>query len=163
MATGLGERIATAGDLGLDISALDPRERAVLATLDGIVVDAGHARPAHSADPLADQPFLGALLAGGFAPPDSLGVDRLQLRELVRRKLVVERDGLYFHPCAIDAAANAAAGLLRAHPEGFTVSQFREALGVTRKHALPLAAELDARGITRRRDDLRIAGPKLPG
>ena len=163
MATGLGERIATAGDLGLDISALDPRERAVLATLDGVVVDAGHARPAHSADSLADHPFLGALLAGGFAPPDSLGVDRLQLRELVRRKLVVERDGLYFHPCAIDAAANAAAGLLRAHPEGFTVSQFREALGVTRKHALPLAAELDARGITRRRDDLRIAGPKLPG
>lgn len=162
MATGLGERIAAAGNLGLDTSALDARERAVLATLDGVVADAGRARPAHSGDPLADHPFLDALLAGGFAPPDSGGVDRLQLRELVRRKLVVERDGLYFHPSAIDAAANAAAGLLRAHPGGFTVSQFREALGVTRKHALPLAAELDARGITRRRDDLRIAGPKLP-
>ncbi len=162
MATGLGERIAAAGDLGLDTSSLDARERSVLATLDGVVADAGRARPANSADPLADHPFLSALLDGGFAPPDSGGVDRLQLRELVRRKLVVERDGLYFHPCAIDAAANAAADLLRAHPGGFTVSQFREALGVTRKHALPLAAELDARGITRRREDLRIAGPKLP-
>jgi len=27
---------------------------------------------------------------------------------------------------------------------------------------LPLVAELDARGVTRRRDDLRIAGPRLP-
>jgi selenocysteine-specific elongation factor len=51
---------------------------------------------------------------------------------------------------------------LRDHPGGFTISQFREALAITRKHAVPLAAELDARGITRRRDDVRIAGPKLP-
>jgi Elongation factor SelB, winged helix len=27
---------------------------------------------------------------------------------------------------------------------------------------VPLLAELDARGITRRRGDLRIAGPRLP-
>ena len=69
---------------------------------------------------------------------------------------------MYFHPDAIDTAARAAAALLRDHPDGFTVSQFREALGITRKHAVPLAAELDSRGITRRRDDVRIAGPKLP-
>ncbi|NDA77951.1 MAG: hypothetical protein EBY07_09180, partial [Actinobacteria bacterium] len=43
----------------------------------------------------------------------------------------------------------------------FTLSQFRDALGITRKHAVPLATELDARGITRRRDDVRIAGPRL--
>jgi selenocysteine-specific elongation factor len=43
------------------------------------------------------------------------------------------------------------------------MSQFREALGNTRKHSVPLATELDARGITRRRHDVRIAGPKLPG
>ena len=49
-----------------------------------------------------------------------------------------------------------------AHPDGFTVAQFRDVTGSTRKHALPLAAELDARGVTRRRDDLRIGGPKLP-
>ena len=55
-----------------------------------------------------------------------------------------------------------AASLLQAHPDGFTMSQFREALGNTRKHALPLANELDARGITRRRDDVRIGGPRLP-
>ena len=43
-----------------------------------------------------------------------------------------------------------------------TVAQVRDALGTTRKHALPLLAELDGRGITRRRGDVRIAGPKLP-
>ncbi len=102
------------------------------------------------------------LLAGGFAPPDPTGVDKAQLRELVRRGLVAEREGLYFHPQAVAAAGRAAAQLLQAHPDGFTVSQFREALGNTRKHAMPLAAELDATGVTRRRADVRIGGPKLP-
>jgi selenocysteine-specific elongation factor len=52
--------------------------------------------------------------------------------------------------------------LVQRHPEGFTVAQFRDEIGASRKHALPLVAELDARGITRRRGDLRIAGPRLP-
>ncbi len=75
---------------------------------------------------------------------------------------MVERDGIVFHPSAIDTAAAAAATLLQRHPDGFTMAQFRDALAITRKHALPLANELDARAITRRRDDLRIAGPRLP-
>jgi selenocysteine-specific elongation factor len=156
------ERVAAAGGLGLDVATLDERERSVLLTLEGITVDAGRARPEEAKDPLADHPFVTALIAGGVAPPDPVGVDTAQLRELVRRKLVIERDGLYFHPSALDAAARVAATLLHADPTGFSMSQFREALGNTRKHAVPLATELDARGITRRRDDLRIAGPKLP-
>ncbi len=155
-------RIVAAGEMGLDIASLDERSRAVLGTLPDIAVDAGRARPAEARDPLADHPFLTALLEGGAAPPDASGVDKAELRELVRRKLVVEREGLYFHPTAIDLAATGAAKLLAADPAGFTVGQFREVLGVTRKHAVPLAAELDSRGITRRRDDVRIAGPKLP-
>ena len=51
---------------------------------------------------------------------------------------------------------------LAADPGGFTVSAFRERTATTRKYALPLLAELDARGVTRRRDDLRLAGPRLP-
>jgi selenocysteine-specific elongation factor len=81
---------------------------------------------------------------------------------MVRRGQVVERDGICFHPRAVDTAARAAAALLQQHPAGFTMAQFRDALGITRKHAIPLANELDARAITRRRDDLRIAGPRLP-
>ena len=155
-------RVAAAGDLGLDVAALDDRERAALLTLDDVAVDQGRARPAAARDPFADHPVLDVLRAGGAAPPEPTDVDRATLRELVRRKLVVERDGLFFHPDAITDVARAAAVLLREHPGGFTVSQFREALGVTRKHAVPLAAELDARGITRRRDDVRIGGPRLP-
>jgi selenocysteine-specific elongation factor len=156
------DRVAEAGPMGLDLAALDERERAVLPTLADVEVANGRARQAEARDPLADHPFVAALAAGGFAPPDAAGVDRAELRELIRRSLVIERDGVHFHPTAIDAAARAAATLLREHPAGFTVSQFREALGITRKHALPLAAELDGRGITRRRDDVRIGGPKLP-
>lgn len=156
------ERVLSAGELGLGTASLDERERAVLHTIDDVAVADGRARHARASDPLAEHPFLAVLQAGGFAPPDPTGVDKTQLRELIRRKLIVERDGICFHPSAVDAAALAAARLLQAAPAGFTVSQFREALGVTRKHAMPLAAELDARGITRRRDDLRIAGPRLP-
>jgi selenocysteine-specific elongation factor len=89
-------------------------------------------------------------------------VDKAELRELLRRKLVVERDGVYFHPATIDAVARTAADLLRRSPAGFTVAQLRDELGASRKYALPLVNELDARGITRRRGDLRMAGPLLP-
>jgi selenocysteine-specific elongation factor len=158
----LRRRIDTAGPLGLDVAALDDRQRAVLATLTDVTVESGRARIAAARDPLADHPFLHELQAAGFAPPDATTVDRGELRQLVRRGLVVERDGVYFHPTAIDAAARVAAQLLGDHAEGFTVAQFRDATGSTRKHALPLAAELDGRGITRRRDDLRVGGPRLP-
>jgi selenocysteine-specific elongation factor len=67
-----------------------------------------------------------------------------------------------FHRDSVDEAAALAARLLREDPAGFTVATFRERAGVSRKYALPLLAELDAKGITRRRDDLRIAGPRLP-
>ena len=158
----LQARVAAAGELGLDLATLDERERATVATSEGITVGGGRARPATAKDELADHPFLAVLVAGGTAPPDPVGIDKGQLRELVRRKLVIERDGLYFHPSAIDAAAATAARLLQQDPEGFTMSQFREALGNTRKHAVPLATELDARAITRRRGDVRIAGPRVP-
>ena len=156
------ERVLAAGELGLDIASLDERERSALAGVPDVAVADGRARHAEARDPLADHPFLAVLRSTGFTPSDPTGIDRTELRELIRRKLVVEREGICFHPDAIDAAAVEAARLLAASPDGFTVSQFREALGVTRKHAMPLIAELDARGITRRRDDLRIGGPRLP-
>ena len=154
-------RLDQAGPLGLDIAALEDHERAVLDQLGGVIVDAGRARQADAVDPLADHAFVRALRDGGVAPPDPVGVDRAELRELVRRQLVVEREGLYFHPATIDAVARAAARLLVDHPEGFTVAQLRDLLGVSRKYALPLVNEIDARGVTRRRGDLRIGGPRL--
>ena len=154
---------SVAGEMGLDIAELDDRQRWVVNLLDGVKVEAGRARLAGTSDPLKDHPFVVALLTGGVTPPEPTGVDKSQLGELVRRKLVVERDGVYFHPATIDHVADAAARLLSAQPDGFTVAQLRDDLGVSRKYALPLVNELDARGITRRRGDLRVAGPRLPG
>jgi selenocysteine-specific elongation factor len=42
-----------------------------------------------------------------------------------------------------------------ARAEGITVSRFREALGTTRKYALPLLEHFDGRGVTRRDGDVR--------
>jgi selenocysteine-specific elongation factor len=154
--------VDAAGPLGLDVAALDERDRAVLATLDGVVVAGGRAAAAGADDPLAGHPFVAALEAAPFTPPDAEGVDRAELRALVKRGLVVEQDGLWFAPSAIDTAAHVMASLLRAHPDGITVAQAREALGTTRKWAVPLLTLLDAGGVTRRRGDVRIAGPRLP-
>jgi selenocysteine-specific elongation factor len=41
-----------------------------------------------------------------------------------------------------------------------TVSQLREAIGTSRKFAVPLLEHMDASGITRRKGDVRELGPK---
>ena len=162
MRSSLVERVGAAGLIGLDLASFDDRERAVLATIDEVVIDAATVRTADVVDPYVDHPYLAAARSGGFTPPQPDHVDRGELRELVRRGHVVTRDGLYFHADTIDAAATLAAQLLSGSPTGFTVAAFRDATGTSRKFVLPLVAELDARGVTRRRDDLRIAGPRLP-
>jgi selenocysteine-specific elongation factor len=156
--------VVQAGPLGLDLATLDDRHRAVAGALDDLVIAEGRVRPAGS-DPgeaLARHPYLAALAASPFSPPEPHGVDRRELRELVRRGLVVEANGAYFAPAAVEAAARTVARMLAEHPEGVTVAQVRDALGTTRKHLLPLLAHLDATGITRRRGDLRVGGPRLP-
>jgi selenocysteine-specific elongation factor len=157
----LRDAIGVAGQLGMDVSALDERSRAVLGSLPDVSIDAGRAR-LRGADALVEHPFLAALSLHPFSPPDPDGVDRAVLRELVRRGVVVEQDGVYFAPEAIEQAADATAMLLGAHPEGVTVAQVRDALGTTRRYVLPLLARLDTTGVTRRRGDVRIAGPRLP-
>ncbi len=158
----LADLVGAAGPLGVEVAALDERQRAVLAGMEGVDVAGGRARRHGTGDGLADHPALAALAAGGLAPDAPAGIDRASLRELERRGLVVERDGEWFHATAITAAADLAARLLAEEPGGFTVSRFRDAAGITRRHAMPLLGELDARAITRRRGDVRIAGPRLP-
>ena len=62
---------------------------------------------------------------------------------------------------AIEQACDEIRALLADHPEGVTVAQIRDRLGASRKYVLPLLAHLDGTGRTRRRGDLRIAGPRL--
>jgi selenocysteine-specific elongation factor len=156
------DRLLEAGPLGLDLATLDDRDRAVAEGLDDVVVDQGRVVAVDAIDPLDGHPWLAALAADPFAPPappDDLG--RSEIRELVRRGAVVEVDGVAFAAGAIEQASEAVRALLREHPEGVTVAQIRDALGTSRKFVLPLLAHLDGTGRTRRRGDLRIAGPRL--
>jgi selenocysteine-specific elongation factor len=160
--TRLRAAVDAAGELGLDTAALDDHERALIESLDGLTIESGRARAADAIDPFADHPLIEAIRAGRFAPEMPADAERAVVRELIRRGTLVERDEIVFHVDAIDEAARVAAELLADDDAGFTVAQFRDRTGASRKFALPLVAELDARGVTRRRDDLRIAGPRLP-
>ena len=59
---------------------------------------------------------------------------------------------LVFLPSVIERAE---AIVAEARETGITVSAFREALGTSRKFAVPLLGWFDQRGITRREGDLR--------
>ncbi|MFN2487852.1 MAG: selenocysteine-specific translation elongation factor [Acidimicrobiia bacterium] len=88
------------------------------------------------------------------APPtlDELGLDRDLLRRLVRDgHLVRVTDNLVYLPSVIDDLVSA----VRAIEAPFTVSEFRQLLGITRKHAVPLLEYFDREGITLRSGDLR--------
>ena len=154
--------VTDAGSLGLDIAPLDEFERAVLDSLDDLSVEGGHARPATAADPLAESGVVARLAAEPFAPPDVDDVDPAELRELIRRGELVQLDGVVFASSAIDDAAMVVARLLADAPDGITVAEARDGWGTTRKFAIPLITRLDETGVTRRRGDLRIAGPRLP-
>ena len=160
--TELRSRIESAGALGLELALLDDRARLVLGTLDDVIVDGGRVRPVTHRDPLTDHPYVTALEASPFTPPEPHGVDRAELRELVRHGQVVDIGGVFFARSALDAAGALCARLIETRPEGFTVAEFRDAASSSRKHSLPLLGRLDETGVTRRRGDLRIGGPRLP-
>ena len=160
--TELSEAIDASGPLGLDIAKLDDFGRALLDTIEGVAVDHGHARAIDAVDTLTGHAYIDALEASPFAPPDPEGIDRAELRELVRRGDVVEEGGVYFAASALDAAARVVADLLSRQPDGVTVAEVRDEWGTSRKYAIPLLSYLDKNGITRRRGDLRIGGPRLP-
>lgn len=153
--------ITKAGDGGIDLISLDERQRLVVATLPQVSIVHGRVTLVGVHDPLLDHPFVEQLKSDGCAPRSPLGITPPELRRLAKAGLLFEREGEWFHVSALETARTIASQLLHNNPEGFTMSQFREALGVTRKHAVPLAGELDARAMTRRRGDIRIAGPKI--
>lgn len=146
---------------GVALSSLSERERAVVsAGLPGVIVAGGWLSTSGPSLSAGATSVLAALVDGGWSPP--AGLDRGSLRELARFELAVEADGVWFATSAVASAAEAIASLLAASPDGVTVGQVRDALGSSRKHVVPLLAHLDATGVTRRRGDLRIAGPRLP-
>lgn len=164
--TSLAAAVEEAGSGGVDVATLDERRRALLDSLPGVEVRAGRAVVAGTGSAVSEagRRWAEALDAQPWdtPAPATAGVDRASLRELVRLGTVVERDGVWFAQATVSRAATLVAGLLADHPDGVTVAAVRDALGASRKHTLPLLALLDATGVTRRRGDLRVGGPRLP-
>ena len=152
--------ITAAKDLGVDVATLTTHQRLVLPTLPNVTVRDGRARGADAND-VALHPMVQQFADAGCMPPDVASLDKSIVRQLVQRGVLVHCDELYFHSSALDKAIASVRDLLVTNPQGFTVAQFREHLGVSRKYALPLINHLDTTGFTRRRDDLRIGGAKL--
>ena len=156
--------VEAAGALGVETSALDERHRALVLLSESVELrgDRVRAKGAGQEHPAAAQ-WVADLESRLFSPPPpDRTVPPAVVRDLVKRSVVVEAEGLFFHPAAVEQAAVTVAGLLAVRPAGVTVAEVREALGTSRKWAMPLLAYLDATGVTRRRGDLRVAGPRLP-
>ncbi|MFM8663730.1 MAG: selenocysteine-specific translation elongation factor [Acidimicrobiaceae bacterium] len=157
----LALKLAKTSD-GLEISRLKPHEQAVLATLPDVVIEMGLARIKGSSS-ITEHPYVGLFAKAGVTPPDTKTLDRNIIRQIVQRGLFVDIDGVVFHVSALETARLNVQKILQQHPSGFTVSQFRENLGITRKHAVPLLEALDRRAITKRNGDLRVGGARLNG
>ncbi len=150
-----------AGAEGVDLASLDDRGRAMLELIEEAQVSGTRVVLGEPPDPFADLPWLADLDADPFQPPPPDDVDRAAVRELIRRGHVIEHEGVMFSAGAVRRAAATVRDELATAPEGLTMAQIRDALGTTRKFALPLIGILDRNGATRRREDLRIAGPRL--
>lgn len=154
------QKIAKSGTLGVELASFSDHEKAVVGLLPDTQIITGRVFP-RADDGIANHRYIDEFLRAGCAPPDNKGFDATIIRQLVQRNIFVNCNGIIFHSHAIVMATTAVKDLLRDHPHGFTVSHFREALQITRKHAVPLIEYLDQQGITRRRGDLRLAGARL--
>ncbi len=86
-----------------------------------------------------------------------VGTARKVLGRLANEGAIVRINSeLHFSAGAIAGAREALTAHLTAHPEGATAAQLRDALGVSRKYAIPLLEYFDAQGLTRRDGDLRV-------
>ncbi|MGH2679906.1 MAG: SelB C-terminal domain-containing protein, partial [Actinomycetota bacterium] len=144
------------------------------AVIDGLVADGSlrrtstgvaiaSYRPAdRERDPLV-QRLVDEIGADPALPPTikelvSAGIGRDAIDAATRAGLVVRvAPDLLFTPALVERATSI---VVEAGARGITVSAFREALGTSRKYAVPLLEWFDQRGVTRREGDLRF--PRSP-
>jgi selenocysteine-specific elongation factor len=109
----------------------------------------------------AARALLEALEAEPFAPPApaDVGASPALIRALVRAGALVDVDGVIFSATALAEARRRVARAVVERGE-LTVADVRDLLGSTRKYVLPIVNRMDAEGVTRRRGDLRIPGPR---
>ncbi len=148
---------ALGGQLELDVNRLTALLTTMpsLATTSGLVHAIDHAGRVSNSD--AARTFLAALAAAPFAPPapDDVGL----AKALVREGALMELDGIFFALTAIVAARDRVIEVMRAKGS-ITIADARDALASTRKYVVPLMTFMDRDGVTRRRGDDRIPGPR---
>jgi selenocysteine-specific elongation factor len=148
-------------DAVLDVAT----ERGVAVVSGGQVGHPEAASTAKAAQADAGDALLAEIRKQGLQPStvselaEAAGVDpnvaRNALTQLVLDKSVVRLGPeMHFDADAIAGADKAIRERL-ASGNGATAAELRDALGVTRKHAIPLLEYFDAQGLTRRDDDLR--------
>jgi selenocysteine-specific elongation factor len=143
-----------AEQLGLTPDELSGLVEGALVVDGSIVRDAGFAGTLDPDQRATLQRARQTLLAAGLAVPraSQLDVD-VELRHALERSgdLVRIDDDLVYLPeqvAEIEAVARAMDG-------DFTVSQFRDACGMSRRQAVPVLEWLDRRGVTERSGDVR--------
>jgi selenocysteine-specific elongation factor len=151
----LEQQLATSQSI--DTATLAAYERDVLSTIDGVHINNGIAIRGQS-DPLLSHSYVSLFLEAGVTTPDADKLDRNIIRQLVQKKILFEHDNIAFHAETLMSLRPVLEQLWTEHPEGFTMANLRDALSITRKHALPLGNCLDKVGLTKRQGDLRIAG-----
>ncbi|MEX0704472.1 MAG: selenocysteine-specific translation elongation factor [Planctomycetales bacterium] len=117
------------------------------------------------------QAALSAVVEAGLSPPTVKEIAAAVGRSAseVESVLKVEADegrvacvaeGFYYDVAALEQARRIVRDCLAAEGEA-TTSRLREALGVTRKFALPLCEYFDSAGVTVRKGDVRVPGPRI--
>lgn len=101
----------------------------------------------------------------GITPPEvaklakQLGVKEQDVKAVVELcasegELVHVSSGMYMHRDAAEVLRRRVTDVLKGG-EGMTVSQIKDALEITRRHAVPICEYLDRAGITKRQGDVR--------
>lgn len=153
---------------GIEIGALATtlridadRLRAVLVDTAGVVVDQGMVsdaeRRTRASDTDAARALVAELDATPFSPPAPS--DPTLARALVREGTLVDVDGVVFTASAVELARASICAAF-ATRDSITVGEAREILGSSRKYVVPLLTRFDAEGVTRRRGDVRVPGPR---
>ena len=91
--------------------------------------------------------------------PQAVGMLREALRGLERDKRIVRCEGFYFPAPAVERIMAELAREVLAQGQ-LPVSWLKEHTKLTRKHAIPLWTLMDRQGVTVRRGDVRVPGPR---
>jgi selenocysteine-specific elongation factor len=149
-ASTIGSQWGTGAALVESVASRNP----ALKVKQGLVCAVGHVLDRDSAQERGWEEAKARLKRSGLAVPriTELGIDRELLHALIREGLLVRvSDDLVYLPEQIDQMER----LARQIQGPFTVSQFKDAAGISRKYAVPVLEWTDQAGITRRSGDLR--------